>query len=91
MLRAKSREANRTAKISAARIAELENQVMQLEQKVISETVPAKRNQKPLKAVGTKKRQGGSVDPGDVVPPDVVQEPAALNEDIETAGGSGGE
>ena len=49
-LRAKRKEANLTAKASAARIAELEAQVGELEKKVTSSTAPAKGDRKPAKS-----------------------------------------
>jgi phage I-like protein len=82
-LRAKSREANRAAKTAAARIAELENQVAQLEKRGAGQTVPA-----PAKAGRNARRERG-IDPGDAVPPGVaVEEPAlldALDAEAETA------
>jgi hypothetical protein len=84
-LRTKSREANRTAKMNAVRIAELEDQVAQLEKQAASETASATRGQKPTEADHTK-RQSRVIDPGDAVPPGVaVQEPAALDEEAKTA------
>ena len=46
-LRAKSRETNRAAKSSAARIAELEGEVARLEKKVASQAAAAARGAKP--------------------------------------------
>jgi len=84
-LRAKSRKANRTAKMNAARIAELEDQVAQLEKQAASETASVKRGQKPAQ-VSRSKRQSRVIDPGDAVPPGVAaQEPAALDEEAKTA------
>lgn len=85
MLRAKSRDAGRSAKVNAARIAELEDQVAQLERQAASEAASAKRRSKPAPAVRAA-RQDHPVDPGDAVPPGVaVQEPAALDEEAEAA------
>ena len=82
-LRAKSREASRSAKVDAARIAALEDQVMQLERKAASETVPGKHGPEPRKAVRHRQESRG-VDAGDAVPPGVTgQEPAALGEEAE--------
>lgn len=83
-LRVKNREASRTAKTAAARIAELEDQVAQLEKKVASQSAPAKPRPKPSTA--TRRRQSGHVDPGDAVPPGVaVEEPLPLDDEAETA------
>jgi hypothetical protein len=85
-LRAKSKEANRAAKIAAARIAELEDTVAQLERQAAPASAPAKRGPKPPAAPARAKRQRRGVDPGDAVPPGVaVQEPAPLDEEAETA------
>ena len=84
-LRVKNREANRAAKTAAARIAELEDQVAQLERQAPPPSAPAKRGSKPA-APARVKRQRRDVDPGDAVPPGVaVQEPGPLDEDAETA------
>ena len=84
-LRGKQREANRTAKTSAARIAELEAQVAELERKAAVSTSPSKRKSQPAKPARVSRRASG-VDPGDAVPPGVaVQEPARLDEEAETA------
>jgi hypothetical protein len=83
-LRVKSREASRTAKTAAARIAELEDQLAQLEKKVASQSAPAKPRPKPSTAA--RRRQSGHVDPGDAVPPGVaVEESAPLDDAAETA------
>jgi hypothetical protein len=80
-LRTKNREANRSAKSAAARIAELEGQVAQLEKRVAS----AER-QSASSAASPRKRRSREIDPGDAVPPGVaVQEPAPLDEEAETA------
>ena len=84
-LRAKSREANRAAKTAAARIAELEEEVARLEKQAAPASAPAKRGAKPAALVRAK-RPRREVDPGDAVPPGVaVQEPAALDDEAETA------
>jgi hypothetical protein len=71
--------------MNATRIAELEDQVAQLEKQAASETALAKRGQKPA-ALARTERQSRAVNPGDAVPPGVaVQEPAALDEEAETA------
>ena len=71
-LRARSREATRAAKTAATRIAELEDQVAQLE--------------KQLSALRRDQRKSRDIDPGDAVPPGVaVQEPAPLDKEAETA------
>ena len=80
-LRAKSREANRAAKTAAARIAELEDQVAQLEQRLASA-----QPKPPPSAPARRKRRSREIDPGDAVPEGVaVQEPAPLDEEAETA------
>jgi hypothetical protein len=84
-LRAKSKEANRAAKTTAARIAELEDEVARLEQQAAPPSAPAKRGAKPA-ASARAKRPRRDVDLGDAVPPGVaVQEPAPVVEDAETA------
>jgi len=80
-LRAKNRDANRVAKTAAARIAELEDQVAQLEKRVAA----ALRKSAPS-AASPRKRRSREIDPGDAGPPGVaVQEPAPLDEEAETA------
>ena len=84
-LRAKSREANRVAKSSAARIAELEGEVARLEKKVASQAAAATRGTKPRTSASSKRRSS-DIDPGDAVPPGVaVQEPAPLDAEAEAA------
>ena len=79
-LRTKNREANRAAKTAAARIAELEDQVAQLEKRLAS----AQRKSAPS-AASPRKRRSREIDPGDAVPEGVaVQEPAPLDEAPET-------
>jgi hypothetical protein len=76
-LRAKNREASRTAKATTARIAELEEIVAGLEKKAAQAT-PAKVEKaaaKPTRA----KRRSGKAGPGAAVPPGVaIQEPIPL-------------
>jgi len=80
-LRAKNRDANRSAKTAAARIAELEEQVAQLEKRLAA----AQRKSAPSAAT-PRKRRSRKIDPGDAVPPGVaVQEPAPLDVEAETA------
>ena len=88
-LRTKSREANRAAKMAAARIAELEDQVALLENRAApprppAAPAPAKRGPKPAAPVRSKRQRRG-VDPGDVVPPGAaVEAPAPLDEEAAT-------
>ncbi len=84
-LRAKSRETNRVAKSSAARVAELEGEVARLERKVASQAAAAPRGPKPRTSTRGKRRSS-DIDPGDAVPPGVaVQEPAPLDAEAEIA------
>ncbi len=81
--RAKSRESNRAAKVAAARIAELESQVKELQR---ASTVQAESAGAERKADGHGNRRSREIDPGDAVPPAVaVQEPAPLDLEAETA------
>jgi len=85
-LRTKSRETNKAAKSAAQRIAELEEQVTQLE-KAAARPAPASPSPKP-KAVAAApgKRQARGIDPGDAVPPGVaVEDPAPTDEEAEGA------
>jgi len=83
-LRAKAKEANRSVEAFAARIVELEAQVEKLEKKLASSTAPAKRDPKPAKP-SRASRQTPGADPDDAVPPGIaVQEPAPLDEAVET-------
>src|SRR5208283_4066353 len=83
-LRTKSREANRAAKMAAARIAELEDQVARLEKQAAPPPAPAEGGSKPA-APARSKRQRRGVDPGDAVPPGVAeQQPAPPDEEAET-------
>lgn len=80
-LRIKNRDANRAAKTAAARIAELEDQVAQLEKGVAL----AQRQAEPS-AASPRKRRRREIDPGDAVPPGVaVQAPEPLDAAAETA------
>jgi hypothetical protein len=80
-LRAKSREANRTAKAATVRIAELEEIVARLEQRA----TPAKVEKAAAKPTRVK-RQSGEGGPDTAVAPGVaIQEPAPLDEADEAA------
>jgi len=83
-LRAKNRDANRAAKMIAAKIAELEAHVAQLEKKLASQAASATRS---VKAASTRgKRASREIDPGDAVPPGVaVEDPAPMDPEAETA------
>jgi ribonuclease E len=79
-LRAKNRDANRAAKTAAARIAELEDQVAQLEKQMTS------AQPKPKRSAPSPRKRRREIDPGDAVPEGVaVQEPAPLDEEAEIA------
>jgi hypothetical protein len=81
-LRAKSRETNKAAKVAAARIAELEAQVAELEKNAAPAPVREPKSPRPARA----KRKSREIDPGDAVPPGVaVEEPAPLDDEAETA------
>jgi hypothetical protein len=83
-LRARSREANRTAKQAAARIAQLEDRVAKLERQVPERAAPANQgNTLPTK--GRPRRRRVERDSRDAVPPGVsVEEPPPLDEEAET-------
>jgi len=84
-LRAKSRETNRVAKSSAARIAELEGEIARLEKKAASQAAAATRGAKPRTSASSKRRNS-DIDPGDAVPPGVaVQEPTPLDAEAKAA------
>jgi hypothetical protein len=83
-LRGKSRETNRAAKAAAARIAELEAQVVRLEKKAATPAPTTHQKPQPMKPLRAK-RQSREIDPGDAVLPGAVQEPAPLDEQAETA------
>jgi hypothetical protein len=80
-LRTKNRGANRAAKITAARIAELEQQVAQLEKQApLPPSAPpsSAKKSRPKPVVPARgKRQRRVVDPGDSVPPNVAVDEAA--------------
>jgi hypothetical protein len=81
-LRAKSRETNKAAKVAAARIAELEAEVTELEKRAAPLPVREPRSPKAARA----KRKSREIDPGDAVPPGVaVEDPAPLDDEAETA------
>ncbi|WP_284945659.1 hypothetical protein [Acidisoma cladoniae] len=81
-LRAKNREANRAAKMMAAKIDELEEHAAQLEKKLASQATSATRSAKAPRV----KRASRDIDPGDAVPPGVaVEDPAPMDEEAETA------
>jgi len=95
-LRAKSRELNKTAKAVAIRIAELEEEVTQLQKKALAEPkretkpkVSARRkrlSQDPGPDSGSISSRDNGIDPGDAVPPGIaVAEPAPLDEDARAA------
>jgi hypothetical protein len=86
-LRAKSRETNKTAKLAAKRVTELEAQVAQLEKELEFSRVPVvARTEAKTAAPARKTRQPRTIDPGDAVPPGVaVLEPAPMDEEAEAA------
>jgi hypothetical protein len=86
-LRAKNREANRTAKAATARISELEVIVAKLEHKAApaAPATPAKVEKAAAKPTRVK-RQSGKGGRGAAVPPGVAtQEPAPHDDEAETA------
>jgi hypothetical protein len=85
-LRARSREANRSAKAAVARIAELEAQVARLEKQVAVQTVRAESSRPAAPPKGRRRVQHREIDPGDAVPPGVaVAEPASPDLEAELA------
>jgi hypothetical protein len=83
-LRAKSREANRTAKAATARIAELEENVARLAKKASSQTPSA--NGEPAAKPSRAKRQSRGVGHDHATPAGVAdQKPAPLDEESEAA------
>jgi hypothetical protein len=81
-LRTKNREANRAAKMIAAKIGELEEHVAQLEKKLASQATAATRSAKAPRV----KRASLEIDPGDAVPPGVaVEDPAPMDAEAEAA------
>ena len=84
-LRAKNREANREAKTKAARIAELEEQLVQLEKQSAARAAGVDDN-RASPAPKSRRARHREIDPGDSVPPGVaVEEPAPLDLEAETA------
>ena len=87
-LKAKGREANRTAKAADHRIAELEKQVTQLQTEAAAKPGPVAPPAPEVKTVRHGRPPGRSktVDPGDAVPPGVaVQNPEPLDEEAAAA------
>ena len=86
-LRAKSRGTNKAAKLAAKRVAELEEQVAQLEKELDTSRVPViAQAEAKTAAIARKTRQPRSIDPGDAVPPGVaVLEPAPMDEEAKAA------
>jgi chromosome segregation ATPase len=83
-LRAKNREASREAKTTAARIAELEEQVARLEKQLVAQMAIAGGDRAAPASKGRQARHR-EIDPGDSVPPGVaVEEPAPLDLEAET-------
>ena len=81
-LKAKSREANRAAKVSARRIAELEEQVAQFETAAtkVAASVATPSEVNPVRR-GRPPGRSKAIDPGDAVPPGVaVQKSEPLDE-----------
>lgn len=82
-LRTRSRDANRSAKSAAARIAELEEQVARQTATASAPDAAEAAGEATPSQAG---RGSRDVDPGDAVPPGVaVREPAPLDEEAETA------
>ena len=82
-LKAKGREANRTAKASNRRIAELENQVVQLQGELTAASAPVV-SPTPSKTVrrGRQPALSKGADSGDAAPPGVaVAEPEPMDEE----------
>jgi chromosome segregation ATPase len=83
-LRTKSREASREAKTTAARVAELEAQVVRLEKRLVAQAARAGDDRAASAPKGRRARHR-EIDPGDSVPPGVaVEEPAPLDLEAET-------
>ena len=83
-LRAKNRDASREAKTTAARIAELEEQVARLEKQLVAQTAAA-GGDRAAPAPKDRQAKHREIDRGDSVPPGVaVQEPAPLDLEAET-------
>ncbi len=82
-LRLKAREAGRSGKDAAARIAELEGEVARLERQLKRQTPRETQDSAPAPARRSRRRE---IDPGDAVPPGVaVKEPEPLDREAETA------
>ncbi len=88
-LRAKNREANREAKAVAARIADLEQEVVRLERQ-LARQMNAEAGQKGSSGPRPRGRaRSRDIDPGDAVPPGVaVEEPSGPDLEAETARGN---
>ena len=87
-LKAEGRETNRNAKAAARRIAELEEQVTQLQADGPKKPLPAAPVAVEAKTVRRGRPPGRSktIDPSDAVPPGVaVQDPEPLDEDAANA------
>lgn len=85
-LRGKSREATRSAKITAERIAELEAQVVQLEKQIARQAAPSKAGQQTVSVRGRRKPQRREIEPVDAVQLDVaVTESASADPETEVA------
>jgi hypothetical protein len=85
-LRAKNREGSREAKTTAARIAELAEQVARLEKQLAEQAAAAGGDRAALAPKGRRQIRHREIDPGDSVPPGVaVEEPAPPDLEAETA------
>ena len=90
-MKAKGREANRIAKAAARRIAELEEQVSQLEADAAKAAIPTAPVAPPATEAKTARRgrppgRSKVIDPVDAVPPGVaVQSPEPLDEEAASA------
>ena len=86
-LRTKSRETNKAMKAAAKRIAELEEQVAQLERAATAKHAATRPGPKPKAAAAASgKRRSRGIDPGAAVPPRVaVGDPAPRGEEAEAA------
>src|SRR4051812_24657416 len=70
-LRTKNREAGRAAKLAAARIVDLEEEVARPEKRVVSQAAAAKRARKPASAPSEPSQ---NIDPDDALSPGVTPE-----------------
>ena len=85
-LRGKSREASRANKMAATRIAELEEQVVRLEQQIAAQPAASGGGQPAASAKGRRRTPRREIDPGDAVPPGVaVADPAPADLEAEVA------